>query len=256
MKGQRTCAGYSSEGGSKGVHPQLCARGHGVDFTACADGFSVSGFDTANKVFEEEIFIGDDVRQHDSATLLDTDFVNELHNLTVGGGVLIESGTRGHCGCIVESVRAFRSAGSGSRVGDSGGDRRVVAIARVCAVHWIVGAGGIVFSIGDHRSVDLEQIAADAMVGGGNEGDLIAILTFSLENVIESSTFDEMNEIAIIIGISFEISEHRSVVVGLGTSCFYEIVVGAGGEAPYEEKAKKEDALFDAMCHICDVFPS
>ena len=94
------------------------------------------------------------------------------------------------------------------------------------------------------------------MVGGGNEGDLIPILTFSLKNVIESSTLDEMNEIAIIIGISFEISEHRSVVVGLGTACFYEIVVGAGCEATYEEEAKKEDALFDAMCHIFDVFPS
>ena len=45
-------------------------------------------------------------------------------------------------------------------------------------------------------------------------------------------------------------------MVGLGASCFYEVVVGAGGEAPYEEKAKKEDALFDAMCHIFDVFPS
>ena len=104
--------------------------------------------------------------------------------------------------------------------------------------------------------MDLEQIAADAVVGGGYESDLIAIFTFPLKNVIESSTFDEMNEIAIIIGISFEISEHRSVVVGLGTSRFYEVVVGAGGEAPYEEKAKKEDALFDAMCHIFDVFPS
>lgn len=256
MKGQRTCTGYSSEGGSKGVHPQLCARGHCVDFTACADGFSVGGFDTTYKVFEEEIFIGDDVRQNDSATLLDTDFVNEVHNLTVGGGVLVESGTRGHCGCIVESVRTFGSAGSGNRVGDSGGDRRVVAIARVCAVHGIVGAGGVVFSVGDHRSVDLEQIAADAVVGGSYESDLITIFTFPLKNVIESCTFDEMNEIAIIIGISFEISEHRSVVVGLGTACFYEIVVGAGGEAPYEEKAKKEDALFDAMCHIFDVFPS
>jgi len=94
------------------------------------------------------------------------------------------------------------------------------------------------------------------MVHGGNEGDLIAILTFSLENVIETSTLDEMNEIAIIIGISLEIGEHRGVVVGLGTTCFYEVVVSAGCEATYEEEAKKEDALFDAMCHIFDVFPS
>ena len=66
----------------------------------------------------------------------------------------------------------------------------------------------------------LEQIAADAKVGGGNKGDLVAILTFSLKNVIESGTLDEMNEIAIIIGISLEIGEHRGVVVGLGHDLF------------------------------------
>ena len=112
------------------------------------------------------------------------------------------------------------------------------------------------FFISSGGSIGLEEIATDAVVGRCNKGNLATIGALSFKDIVETSTIDEIDEIAIVVVITLEIGEHRGVVVGFGKSCLHEVVVGAGGEPPHEEEAAEECSLFDAMYHKTGFNPS
>ena len=93
MQHQGTCTSYATIRGSKGVHPQLGARSHGVEFTSLTDGFTTGGLFTTSKVFELEILIGDDVREHNITARIDTNSVDEVHDHAISSRVFVKCST-------------------------------------------------------------------------------------------------------------------------------------------------------------------